>query len=238
MNVLKRSNTTVLGLHDAPYKMARAAANAAVKSSAPRHVINVKSSDESGDDSSNDIVKQIVYILIDVSGSMKGERLESAKAAAKKIFALLRADKARGNDSIDVITFNDTLTSVTGERVVSQTTQEKFDRKIDRALAQGRTAIWDAIGYCLESTTSKDEKMIIQCITDGEDVCSRLTKDDVTALLHKHPSCHLNILHIGDNDEGTAQMYQSIGGAQQCSFAASQPEQLVAQSLEMFSQQL
>ncbi|HXI94462.1 MAG TPA: VWA domain-containing protein [Blastocatellia bacterium] len=103
-----------------------------------------------------------LVLLIDLSGSMKGE-IELIKETALHFLDVISAQ-----DSVAVVTFSNDVT------VVSQLTKDRDDLRdsIEFMLAPtGGTAFYDALGYALVEVLRKvkGQRNAVIAITDGED---------------------------------------------------------------------
>lgn len=117
-----------------------------------------------------------VVLAIDVSGSMQGEPLEAAKAAAKSFVA-----QKRPEDQVALVTFNNEV------KVVSAFTNSAsvLNERIDALSAAESTALYDGIVRAAElyggSTPALRRNVII--LSDGSDQASTATKEDAIAAL-------------------------------------------------------
>jgi tight adherence protein B len=109
-------------------------------------------------------------LVLDVSGSMRGERLTQAKAAATSFVNTLPADVAVG-----LATFNDTVT------IDVQPTKDKqaVIAGIDAAKAGQKTALYDAINAGLDLADPKLGGRLL-VLSDGGDTASLSTLEEVT----------------------------------------------------------
>jgi Ca-activated chloride channel family protein len=107
-----------------------------------------------------------VTLVLDVSGSMNGPKMEQARAAGRQLLQTLRpADRFRLIDfSSDVHTFRDDFSPATPENV------HAGERYLDALEAQGSTNISGALREALGGRRSDaDERLsVVLFITDGE----------------------------------------------------------------------
>lgn len=116
-----------------------------------------------------------VVLVIDTSGSMEGEPMESAISAAQSF-----VDQARAEDRIAIVSFSDdvhVLSGFTGNKQSLNTT-------LSGLTAEGETAFNDAVirGIEMFNEASADNllpNMIV--LTDGEDTSSEATFGDAVA---------------------------------------------------------
>lgn len=123
---------------------------------------------------SNVSVPQGVVLVIDTSGSMQGEALEAAKAAAQSFVAQKRTE-----DFIALVTFSDEV------RLVSNFTTSRgtVNSQIDALEASGETSLYDGIIRATElfaASTDQIRKNIV-VLSDGADTSSTATLESVVA---------------------------------------------------------
>jgi uncharacterized protein YegL len=135
--------------------------------------------------------KTNVVVVLDLSGSMNGSKLNEAKQELSKLGQLLEED-----DSLSIITFADTVLSAMNRRFkwqpkhgqVKRNTQfDETDLKkiVDRLHASGQTALYDAVSLAIQQTQLAAESDLkehpdaeaynyqLLVITDGKDNASR-----------------------------------------------------------------
>ncbi|HVS60007.1 MAG TPA: VIT domain-containing protein [Gemmatimonadaceae bacterium] len=109
-------------------------------------------------------VPRDLTFVIDVSGSMSGEKIEQARAAGKQILrSLSPMDRFRLIDfSSDVRTFRDSFSTATRENI------RAAERYLDELDAQGSTNISAALDEALSSPVQPGRLPIILFLTDGQ----------------------------------------------------------------------
>src|SRR6202171_878403 len=102
--------------------------------------------------------------VIDVSGSMSGQKIEQARAAGKQILrSLSPMDRFRLIDfSSDVRTFRDSFSTATRENL------RAAERYLDQLDAQGSTNISGALDEALSTAVQPGRLPIILFLTDGQ----------------------------------------------------------------------
>ncbi len=110
-----------------------------------------------------DVTPRDVTLVLDVSGSMGGRKIEQARAAGKQLLATLRpTDRFRLIDfSTDVRTFRDDLVFATPEHV------REASRYLDALEAQGGTNIEGALREAMRTPTTNDRLPVVLFVTDG-----------------------------------------------------------------------
>src|SRR6266566_3178348 len=109
-------------------------------------------------------VPRDVTFVIDVSGSMSGQKIEQARSAGKQLLRTLSpTDRFRLIDfSSDVRTFRDDFTTATRENI------RAAERYLDDLEAQGSTNISGALDEALSSRVQSGRLPIILFLTDGQ----------------------------------------------------------------------
>jgi Ca-activated chloride channel homolog len=109
-------------------------------------------------------VPRDVTFVIDVSGSMSGQKIEQARAAGKQLLRTLSSmDRFRLIDfSSDVRTFRDDFSIASGENI------RAAERYLDELDAQGSTNISGALDEALSSRVQAGRLPIILFLTDGQ----------------------------------------------------------------------
>jgi len=109
-------------------------------------------------------VPRDVTFVIDVSGSMSGQKIEQARAAGKQLLGTLSPmDRFRLIDfSSDVRTFRDNYSSATRENI------RAAERYLDQLDAQGSTNISGALDEALSTPVQAGRLPIILFLTDGQ----------------------------------------------------------------------
>lgn len=124
-----------------------------------------------------------ICFLLDISGSMKGDRLENAK---NTILGLI--DKLDDNEYVSLKTFNNIVTEILPNLRKSDITEEHL-QKIRNIAATGGTAIYDAIRSITPNDFAQDSSSGCRTtliLTDGKDQHSRNTIGGVNRLIHEY----------------------------------------------------
>lgn len=119
-----------------------------------------------------------ILIVVDVSGSMEGEKLEAAKAGLGTFLGRILPD-----DRVGLVTFSTESRLVVPPAPLSEV-RIRLDDAIAVMRAQGRTALYDALidgKEALDSLSPTDDDRIraIVLLSDGQDNASRATLDQV-----------------------------------------------------------
>jgi len=148
-----------------------------------------------------------VFALIDVSGSMTGNRLAAAKEAVTAFFATME-----DNDRFSIVSFDSNAYFKLKPRPVGQLRrQNELPGILKDIFAQGSTALYDAIYMTITQLHSKEAPTAIVVLTDGEDNASKHTLAQIEQLLQPCPNIKLSIVHVDDRGAlGTIQAYADL----------------------------
>jgi VWFA-related protein len=113
-----------------------------------------------------------VAIALDVSGSVRGERLERLRQAAATLVGLLTPQ-----DRATLVTFDHQVTL--GPRDVSP---HALDARLAAIVAGGPTALIDAVTAALVWSGGRERPMLILAFSDGRDTASWTRSDQALAL--------------------------------------------------------
>ena len=119
-----------------------------------------------------------VTFVLDVSGSMRGEKLDQAKAAGHALLSTLsRNDRFRVIDfSTDVNSFRDDFVAATPENI------REARRYLDGLRAEGSTNISGALEEALNTRTSSERMPLVVFLTDGEPTVGERDPDAIAAI--------------------------------------------------------
>lgn len=125
-----------------------------------------------------DAIARDITLVLDVSGSMNGRKIEQARAAGRQLLATLReSDRFRLIDfSSDVRTFRDDFVSATPDNVRQAT------RYLDALEASGSTNIEGALREALRPAVTHGRLPVILFVTDGEPTIGDTRPDHLAAM--------------------------------------------------------
>ena len=133
------------------------------------------------------------YFLIDVSGSMAGSKLATAKVCAKEMIALNMSPL----DRLSIVTFDSGAFFKLKPRVVEEVLRKgELDPILGSIYADGNTALYDAIDLTVSQIFDKAQRTVIIVLTDGADNSSKTTYAQVLEKLKQYPNISLHIVHI------------------------------------------
>ena len=120
-----------------------------------------------------------VALVIDVSDSMQGEALASAKSAAADFL-----DELPEQVPVSLVAFGaeaELIAPATRDR-------ESIAEAIDRLEVRGETALYDGVTLALDSSTSPTQRSAIVVLSDGGDTVSKTDLAQVTSQLRESNS--------------------------------------------------
>jgi Ca-activated chloride channel homolog len=127
-------------------------------------------------------VPRDLTFVIDVSGSMSGQKIEQARAAGKQILGTLSPmDRFRLIDfSSDVRTFRDGFSTATRENI------HAAERYLDQLDAEGSTNISGALDEALSSPIQSGRLPIVLFLTDGQPTVGERDPSVIASNVAKH----------------------------------------------------
>jgi Ca-activated chloride channel family protein len=119
-----------------------------------------------------------ITLVLDVSGSMQGRKIEQARAAGRQLLGTLRpADRFRLIDfSSDVRTFKDDFVAATSDNI------RDANRYLDALDASGSTNIEGALREAMRPAPARDRLPLVLFITDGEPTVGERSQDRLAAI--------------------------------------------------------
>ena len=104
-----------------------------------------------------------IVIVMDISGSMAGEKIEQAKRAVKFVLENLGRE-----DRFSLIFFNSSVLDLTNGKLLPASEAESMVKKVDEIEAGGGTNIYEALKRALEILKDhEDENNFVVFVTDG-----------------------------------------------------------------------
>ncbi|HZK78871.1 MAG TPA: VIT domain-containing protein [Gemmatimonadaceae bacterium] len=124
-----------------------------------------------------DVTPRDVTLVLDVSGSMSGVKIQQARAAGKQVLATLSpSDRFRLIDfSTDVRTFRDGFVRATRENV------DAGSRYLESLEASGSTNISGALDAALQDGASSGRLGLVLFVTDGEPTIGERNPDAIAS---------------------------------------------------------
>jgi Ca-activated chloride channel family protein len=140
-----------------------------------------------------------MVMLIDVSGSMRGNKIDNVLVAAEQFVNQMGDD-----DYITIIAFSDTLNTIANHEQVGPS-RETVVSAIRGLQALGDTALYDAIGEgatLIGTTASSNTTNALVVLTDGQDTFSyRFTQQEAIEVAGQNDTTVFTIAYGSDADE-------------------------------------
>ncbi len=168
-----------------------------------------------------------VTLVFDKSGSMHGQPLTQAKAGARAFL-----DSLQPRDQIGLEFFDSQIYPLVGPLDVGQAKPD-FSRRIDEVVADGGTALYDAVSQAyrdMHTRADKDPARIhaLVVMTDGKDENSKLLLEDLkNELPHEAQEASAKIFTIAYGNEASGQILQQIAEAGEGSHSQGTVENIV-----------
>lgn len=157
-----------------------------------------------------------VYLVVDTSGSMEGNKITLTRAALHSFVDQMRGDR----DQVGLITF---ATNVYVERPVQELDEAgrtALNTQIDRLAASGNTALIDGIWEAYSRLTTEGSSEAINAIvvmTDGQENSSRQSLSAMQRRIQQEQGMQIVIFTIAFGNDADEKLMRSIaetGGGQ------------------------
>lgn len=128
--------------------------------------------------------KATVLIVLDVSGSMEGERIRTARDATVEFLSRLDA-----NDQVGLLIFSDGVTELSPPMRVGDVV-ERLSQRVAGLVADGNTALYEAVCQAVQNATALQTEDLaagqnrlygIILLSDGEDTVGNVTENQMFA---------------------------------------------------------
>ncbi|MAT98717.1 MAG: hypothetical protein CL608_16360 [Anaerolineaceae bacterium] len=128
--------------------------------------------------------KATILIVLDVSGSMEGERIRTARDATVEFLSRLDA-----NDEVGLLIFHDSVNELSPATRVGNV-GEALSRRVAELISGGNTALYEAVCQAVETTTALQAEDLaagetrlygIILLSDGEDTMGTVTENQMFA---------------------------------------------------------
>ena len=120
-----------------------------------------------------------VYLVVDTSGSMSGEKLDLTKEALKAFVMQIRGDR----DRVGLIEFGSGLKDLYSLQPMDDGRRQMLLERIERMEASGETALLDAVVMAFGNLQREADREAISALvvmTDGQENASNLRVSDLT----------------------------------------------------------
>ena len=177
--------------------------------------------------------KDILFVL-DVSGSMRGEKMEQARSAIE--YCLEHLNKG---DRFNVITFGTEVESFRSGLVSrSDETVDAAKVYIDEVVPRGRTNIRDALARGLAGKASKERPRIMIFLTDGTPTVGERSPKEILKQLQELNASGTSIFVMGVGHDVNAHLLDGIAEATQGASTLVGPDEEIDEAVASLYNQL
>jgi len=156
--------------------------------------------------SSNKIINKDISFVLDVSGSMAGEKMTQAKKALS--FCINNLNKG---DKFEIVKFSTEAQALFGKRVVANAENiKKAQDFINKLRAIGGTNIDEAIGLACKEKKSVNRPNMIVFITDGKPTIGETSEDKLLKQVKESNSENTRIFTFGIGDNINTHLLDKI----------------------------
>ncbi len=166
-------------------------------------------------------IRREVTIVIDRSGSMRGEKIEQVKEAALQIISGLKEDEA-----FNVIIYSNTVESFSKNAVKkSRETEQAVQKYIEGITATGGTNIYDALKTALEQEPMEGYLPIVLFLTDGLPTVSNTSEIGIRELATKTNPYKRRVFTFGVGFDVNAPLLEKIAEESRAKAEFVQPKE-------------
>lgn len=156
-----------------------------------------------------------VYLVVDTSGSMEGDKLSRAKTALHSFIAQIQGDR----DQVGIVEFGSGVKRFEPLRTMTGGGQARMSELITNMQAYGNTALIDAVWQAnqdLQTVADREAINAIVVMTDGQENASNYGINDLQRALegNRVPVVIFTIAFGRDADDALMQEMARIGGGQ------------------------
>ncbi len=156
-----------------------------------------------------------VYLVVDTSGSMEGDKLTLTKAALQSFISQIQGDR----DKVGIVEFGSGIKRFEPLRNVSQDGRARMSELVDAMEADGNTALIDAVWQAnddLQRVADREAINAIVVMTDGQENDSNFNLDELSRSLERNntPVVVFTIAFGSDAEDALMQEIARLGGGQ------------------------
>jgi Ca-activated chloride channel family protein len=154
----------------------------------------------------SDIEEKDIAFVLDVSGSMAGDKLQQAKKAL--LFCIANLNKG---DRFEVIRFSTEAEALfNGVVPANEENRQKALRFVENLKAIGGTNIEDALKLALEQKAGSNRPFVVLFITDGKPTINETDEDKLVDLIKKRAEGSVRIFTFGIGNEINTHLLDKI----------------------------
>ncbi len=151
-----------------------------------------------------------VALVLDISGSMKGDKMTNAKEGAKKFLTALGEA-----DSISLVAFNHQLNWLAKQSPI-QTERQAVVEKINGLFANGNTSLYDAVAdthQYLKKNPQAEKIAAIVVLSDGQDTSSQLKLEELLKQIQLTESSSILVFPVGYGEDADKTVLENFAKA-------------------------
>lgn len=153
----------------------------------------------------NSILREVTLVL-DRSGSMRGEKLASMKEAARQIVSGLNP-----GERFNIITYNEGVNLFEAAPVEKNAASEKAAHAwLDAVAARGGTNVHEALSSALAQPSHEGMLPVVLFLTDGLPTIGRTSEKDIVALAGEGNKAERRIFTIGVGEDVNAPLLRRM----------------------------
>lgn len=153
----------------------------------------------------NSILREVTLVL-DRSGSMRGEKLASMKEAARQIVSGLNP-----GERFNIITYNEGVNLFEAAPVEKNAASEKAAHAwLDAVVARGGTNVHEALSSALAQPSHEGMLPVVLFLTDGLPTIGRTSEKDIVALAGVGNKAERRIFTIGVGEDVNAPLLRRM----------------------------
>lgn len=163
-----------------------------------------------------------VVLVLDTSGSMKGEKIQNARQGA---ISFLQAMTEK--DKVSVISFNSTAYWIIQDMTVTADNKQQIKGMIETLYAGGSTALYDSLLTAKDYLNQEEDSYInaIVLLSDGEDTASKSTLAEVFPI--KVESKYIPIFPIAYGEGADKNTLESIAEHTKTKVYTGKPQDII-----------
>lgn len=148
-----------------------------------------------------------VVLALDISGSMRGEKINNARTAAVDFINTMG-----DNETVSVLTFNKDVNWLLQQKTLKEN-REEINKRISGLYASGETALYDAIFQShqfLKKNASDGKISAIVVLSDGQDTSSSKRLEEVLNTIRATENNSILVFPIGYGKDADGKVLQKI----------------------------
>lgn len=151
-----------------------------------------------------------VVLALDISGSMKGDKLNNAREGATKFLGALG-----DADNVSLLTFNHQLNWL-AKQLLLKTDRQPVEKKIKSLFASGNTALYDAVAEAhqyLKKNPQPEKIAAIVVLSDGQDTSSQLKLEELLKQVQLTETTSILIFPVGYGEDADKTVLENLAKA-------------------------